>query len=135
MTDKELRDVYANACSAKGFEPNSGQFKVWKLTLGWCEECDLAQAVTWYYMTNTAFPMPAELKPLAERSRQQRLARAQSPKQLVRWECPECGIYASAYIDPQDYNPRICQGIPREATKGERMICGAVMVEVHREAA
>ena len=41
---------------------------------------------------------------------------------LTRWQCSECTNTRSGWIPPQDHEPRKCY-------------CGAVMVEVHREAA
>jgi hypothetical protein len=58
-------------------------------------------------------------------------------KQLVRWRCPECGIFKSGFIAPDDSQPRICGGNQRIAPKrvSSAEICGAVMTEIHREAA
>jgi hypothetical protein len=41
---------------------------------------------------------------------------------LACWRCPQCANTRSGWIPPTDHEPRKCQ-------------CGAVMIEVHREAA
>ena len=133
MTDTQLKELYRTACHGKGFEPNDGQFKVWKQTLGWCEEADLAQALVWYFSDNAAFPMPAELKTLSERARRERVSRAAQKTELVGWFCPECGVHLSGFLDPSDHAPRACKGVPRTGPTGE--VCGAIMVEMYRCAA
>lgn len=50
---------------------------------------------------------------------------------LARWQCPECGVYASGYIRPDDADTRYCRGIPKREHKfGEH--CSARMREVYR---
>lgn len=136
MTDNQLKEIYRTACYGKGFEPNDGQFKVWKQTLGWCEEADLAQALVWYFQENTSFPMPAELKPLSERARRGRTAKTTGPKDEVRWRCPDCYVTMTGSIDPSDDRPRICRGLPRNRPQcdpqGNPIPCGAVMDEIER---
>lgn len=56
---------------------------------------------------------------------------------LARWKCPECGTTQAGFIYPDDHRTRRCQGIPRDRrtdtnARGQR-ICGAAMVEIHRE--
>lgn len=109
MTSKELEKLYAQTCAVKGFEPNSGQFKVWKQTLGWIEERDLAEALTDWFATQIAFPMPAELKPLAMSAKHKRELEAERPRQLTIWQCPACGATQSGYITADDGRPRCCQ--------------------------
>lgn len=137
MTTKELEKIYKLACDGKGYEPNDGQFKIWKQTLGWSEECDLSQALTWWFADNTDFPMPALLKPLLEKARLARVARATGQKDLVRWHCPDCGIYRSGFISPNDQFSRRCEGVPKDkrtdTNREGRRICGALMIEVYRE--
>ena len=128
MTEKELRNLYQTACDGKGYIGNEGQFKVWKQTLGWCEERDLAKALVAYFQDNTGFPMPAELKTLAESARRARITAASAIKELVRWRCPDCGIYRSGFLEPADHEPRICHGIAREGGN-----CGGLMEEIHRK--
>jgi hypothetical protein len=132
MTDKELKDLYVTACSGKGFEPSDGQFKLWKQTLGWCEQSDLAKALVEYFSTNTAFPMPAELKALSEQARRIRVTQAARKTVLVRWQCPDCKVTMCGWIPPEDRDPRACRGVARE---GGRANCGAIMNEVYREGA
>lgn len=108
MTDPQLRKIYRRACDGKGFEPNEGQFKLWKQTLGWCEEEDLAQGLVWYFEANTSFPMPAELKPLSERARRERIAKNSGPAIQTVWQCEDCGHTVSS-LDPE-WRPLECQG-------------------------
>ena len=82
----------------------------------------------------TSFPSIGEILTVVGVQRVARHNREQLAvkTELARWKCPECGIYQSGFIAPTDYEPRVCRGIPRE---GKGSVCGAVMVQVHREAA
>lgn len=51
---------------------------------------------------------------------------------LVRYQCPDCHVFASTFTSADDFRPRQCHGIPRDRNSGKR-ICGAVLVEVYRE--
>jgi hypothetical protein len=130
MTDKQLQKIYQTACAGKNYEPSDGQFKVWKQTLGWIEEEDLAQALVDWFSNNSTFPMPAELKPLAMHAKDQRIARTSIKKYLVRWQCRECKITQCGWIPESDHEPRICRGIPQEAREG---ICNGYMDIIHDE--
>ena len=132
MKDSELRQLYQTACHGKGYEPNDGQFKLWKQTLGWCEERDLAQALVWYFEANSGFPMPADLKPLAERARRTRTLEAAAPKDVVIWQCPDCGVTMTGFVGEGESIERRCAGayrkrgeMPRSLPKGQ--VCGARM--------
>ena len=132
MKPNELEKIYHDACFAKGYEPNDGQFKVWKQTLGWLEKQDLEAALTAWYGSETRFPMPAELKPLAMANKQRRDAGIAQPLDLVRWRCPDCKITMTGFIPHYDEGYRRCRGIPRDGKydqnhQGER-VCGAQMV-------
>lgn len=132
MKDTELKELYRTACAGKGFEPNDGQFKVWKQTLGWIDEQDLAQALGRWFTENHALPMPADLKPLAMENKQRRTTSASQPLDLVRWRCPDCKKTMSGFIPHYDEGYRRCRGIPRDGKydqnhQGER-VCGAQMV-------
>jgi hypothetical protein len=133
MTDTQLRKIYIMVCDGKGYEANDGQFKVWKQTLGWCEEVDLAQAVLWWMADNATFPMPAELKPLVERAKRARLAKASVKTGLVRFYCPDCGIYTCGFLAMDDNRQRICRGNARIEAKRVSLVdvCGGVMNIVH----
>ena len=149
MTEKELRIVYASACSGKGFEPNDGQFKVWKQTLGWCDERDLAQALIWFYEEDTTFPMPAELKPLAERARRERAARSEVRRGLVMWKCPVCAWKMAGFLTLEDRALRFCRSswgpsLPVDAPRvngtrperkqlGQGVTCGTQLDILHDE--
>ncbi len=53
---------------------------------------------------------------------------------LVRWHCPDCGIYASGYIRSDDDAPRVCKGNARiDAKRVSFDICGGIMKIVHDE--
>ena len=108
MKPAEMEDIYRTACSGKGFEPSDGQFKVWKQTLGWCEKRDLSQALIWFFQASKDFPMPADLKPLAEKARLQREMKDASPQEQVEYECPQCHLPFSAVVEAGDTKPRIC---------------------------
>ena len=50
---------------------------------------------------------------------------------LARWKCPECGVFASGYIRPDDADTRYCRNVPkREHKAGEH--CCTPMREVYR---
>jgi hypothetical protein len=108
MTEPELRKLYVMVCDGKGYQANDGQFKVWKQTLGWCEEPDLAQGILWWMADNAAFPMPAELKPLAERAKRERLARAGVKRYLVMWQCRVCGHSRTGFLTMEERGARYC---------------------------
>ena len=137
MKDLQLRKLYETACNGKGFEPNDGQFKVWKQTLGWIEEQDLAQAIVEWFGDNDTFPMPSNLKPLAIGNKQRRATQAAQPLDLVRWYCPDCGIYVSGFIPLDEHYPCRCQGVPKDQRTDKnavgQIVCGALMEEIHRE--
>lgn len=120
MTDKRLREIYALACGAKGFEPNESQFKIWKQILGWAEEKDLEQALVWYFTDNLTFPMPAELKALAGRAARERQSRSAEKKYLVGFQCPECGSTEAGYFPNADIERRVCNS-PYKIEGGKRV--------------
>jgi hypothetical protein len=140
MTTKELEGIYATACQAKGFEPNDGQFRIWRQTLGWVDRADLEQALIWYFSENTNFPMPSELKTLAGRAQQARVARTSEARFLVVWLCPVCGFRQSGFLAqnadarrycPSHWGPLLPIDAPRvEGKRPERIqltkgtICG-----------
>ena len=41
----------------------------------------------WYFMTETTFPMPAELKPLARKAKRERVTKLSQPATLIAWQC------------------------------------------------
>lgn len=108
MTKTELEKLYRMACDGKGYQPDDGQFKVWKLTLMWAEEKDLAQALVWFFQTEQGFPMPAQLKTLAEKARRERLARAVGDETYTVYVCAECGTRVGSWRP--DFVPRACKG-------------------------
>ena len=59
-----------------------------------------------------------------------------SMTQLVRWKCPECGVFSSGFISPADHDLRRCQGIPKDkrtdCNRNGTRICGAILDVVHR---
>jgi len=90
MTDQKMKELYAFACDQKGFDPNDGQFKMWKQTLGWCDSGDLEKAIVAWYEENETFPMPALLKPLAEQARRKRTAPTTRYEFTTAYRCPRC---------------------------------------------
>ena len=53
---------------------------------------------------------------------------------LVRWRCPDCGIYVSGYIRSDDEPLRVCRGNARiDAKRVSFEICGGIMTIAHDE--
>lgn len=132
MTDSELRNIYRVACEGKGFVGNEGQFKLWKQTLGWCAEKHLAQAMVWWFEDNQGFPMPADLKPLAERAMREERAGSANANWYFCWVCPCCGVRKGGFYAEDASTERRCTS-PYEP-KGKRQgflpagqVCGAKM--------
>ena len=132
MKRTDLESVYAMACAAKGFKPNDDQFRLWWKILHDIERSDLESAMIEWFTAHIEFPMPADLLPLVRKGSRVQAAIATTRTTYARWKCPECGIYQSGFIAPEDERPRRCNGIPTQRTDGGR-ICGALMVEVFRE--
>ena len=80
-----------------------------------------------------AFPEVGTLLALTQVQLVARINRDKAAKEqmLVRWRCPECGVYRSGFVHQQDHEPRICRGVPLEGSG----ICGAVMQETERQRA
>ena len=129
MTDKELKEIYKTACFGKGFQPNDSQFKLWKQTLGWAEEADLAKALVYYFQESSTFPMPAELKHLIERSRRERLEKSTGPCEQVEYECPQCHAPFSTVVNVGDTRPRLCLVV---AEHNELRGCRVRLTELNR---
>ena len=130
MNLKELEGIYKTACEAKGYVGNKGQSKVWFQTLGHLEEADLAQAVTRYFEANASFPMPAELKPLAEQARRARVNTGLG--WIVTSICPECGSRYTGVYKTQERPVKTCRS-PYSRVNGkfvmlgENEVCGAML--------
>jgi hypothetical protein len=88
MKKTELEGVYQVACSAKGFQPNGDQFKVWWKVLGACERPDLEGALMAWFAAHVEFPMPAELRVSADALR--RLRTAKVTTYFQQQVCPKC---------------------------------------------
>lgn len=114
MTDSELKELYRKACYSKNYEPSDGQFKVWKQTLGFADEPDLARALTLFFQDNTEFPMPSQLKHLIERARRERLQASELPCEHVEYECPSCHAPFSTVVNVGDNRNRICLIVDQE---------------------
>ena len=110
MTTKQLEKIYQSACQAKGYEPNDGQFKIWKQVLGWFEEADLNAALASWFTDNVTFPMPAELKTLAGHALRQRQAKSATQRYLVVWICLKCNWLMSGYLAQGESADRFCRG-------------------------
>lgn len=126
MTNNEMKEIYETACRGKGYEPNDGQFKIWKQVLGWCEAQDLARALIQWFTDNASFPMPAELKPLSEQARRERVARSSVKLDYVVYQCPVCmGTRSGWPEDPE--RQRYCMNY-RDGSR-----CGTILQIVLRE--
>ena len=140
MTKDQMTDLYKTACAGKGFKPNDPQLKLWQSTMGYLEHADLAQAIVWFFEANTGFPMPAELKPLAEKSRHQRTASGLG--WIVTYECPDCHLtFVSVHKDEQR-PPKTCRAPYRNVNgkltwlkQEDGWICGGILniIEDRRE--
>jgi hypothetical protein len=129
MTDPQLRKLYTEACHTKGFEPSDGQFKTWKATLGWIEEQDLSKALFYWFGNQTTFPMPAELKPLAARSKRERESRKDLV--LVTSVCALCHRMFTGFHAADDDTQRYCYGPDPQERRDHNnkvMICGGNLV-------
>lgn len=51
---------------------------------------------------------------------------------LAAWRCMECNVAAAGYIEPTDFKPRRCQGVPKSKLHAFGRICGGAMIEIHR---
>lgn len=130
MNLKQMQGIYRMACEGKGYKGNEGQAKVWMLTMGNLEEEDLAQALLWYWADNTAFPMPAELKTLAEKARRQRTASGLG--WIVTYECMDCHLTYTSVHKNELRPPKVCRSPYRKENgklmwmdKGE--MCGGIL--------
>ena len=94
------------------------------------DPADLRGGLASWWRTEQYLPMPAQLKPLAEQARRARIAKNTGPKDEVRWQCPDCGVTMTWFIDPADNRTRICWAPGREGGT-----CGAVMNEIQRDKA
>lgn len=88
MMTKDLEGIYKTACSAKGFKPDGEQFKTWKKTLIGCDRSDLELALMTWFSTHAGFPMPADLRPVAEDAKRKRTALGAEAYQ--QQQCPKC---------------------------------------------
>lgn len=129
MKELELREIYADACETKGYEPDTAQFKIWRSTLEWCDPRDLREALSRWWQDNTNLPMPSELRPLVDVAMRIRKARATAHVDFVVWKCPVCSSTLSGWPQGTD-NRRWCGAFRK--TGG---ICNTLMVEFLREAA
>ena len=129
MNLKQMQGIYRMACEGKGYKGNEAQLKLWFLTMGGFEEADVAQGLIWYWETNTAFPMPAELKILAEKARRGRQSSALG--WIVRYQCPQCGVTMTSVRKTEEWSPRACNS--RYGPIGSRImlppdeVCGAIL--------
>ena len=99
MTDAELKDVYTLCCDTKGYEINPGQIKAWKAALGFYDARDLEAAVRNWYNSNSEFPMPAQLRPLAESARRLRVIPKTGYEYTTGYRCPRCKTTMTSF-DP-----------------------------------
>jgi hypothetical protein len=150
MTKTDMEELYKVACQGKGYKGSDGQFKVWVLTLGHLEKADLAAAMVEYFTNNTGFPMPAELKPLAEAAKRKR-TEVHHERRRVTFVCPVCSVRVSAFLAPGESTMIACRSIytpwkigqkepqrflPRDPATNDYQVCGAILdVEMDERAA
>jgi hypothetical protein len=140
MTKTDLKELYQVACDGKGRKADDGQLRVWVLTLLHLDKADLSQALVWYFTENSDFPMPAQLKPLAERARRNRFT-AGNQKGRVAWMCPTCKTRTVGFLAPGAETLRTCHSsygpcdpvrkiyspsLPCDAN-GQAQLCGAIL--------
>ena len=102
MTDGELKELYTLACDTKGYDPDPGQFRTWKSTLGWSDARDLEKAIAEHYTTNINLPMPAELKPLIESARRKRMLPTTGYEYLTGYRCPRCKTAMTSFSEAKE---------------------------------
>ncbi len=138
MKPSEMKTIYQESCrtAANRPVPDEAQEKIWRQIMIGFDPADLRGGLAIWWQTEKYLPMPAELKPLAERARRERMAKAQEKQDLVGWTCPECGIHASGFISPTDHEPRVCRGVAKGSPQldewGRPIPCGAILEETHR---
>jgi hypothetical protein len=141
MKPSEMKVIYQEACRAASTRPvpDDAQEKIWRQTMGGFDAADIRGGLEIWWQTEKYLPMPAELKPLAERARLSRIAKKSGLRDEVRWRCPDCGVTMTGFIDPADDRPRICRGTarngPQHDAAGNSIPCGAVMNEIQRDKA
>jgi hypothetical protein len=123
VEDKELREIYADACAAKGYDTDGAQYKTWKEPLLWCDKRDVETALARWWETETQLPMPSQLKPLVDMARKARIARSTQEQWLVGWRCPSPDHYFSmcGFVADSDRRTRYCR------------ICNGPMKEFERQ--
>ena len=128
----EMETIYDEACRAASNRPvpEQAQLKIWRQVMCGFDPADLRGGLASWWRTEQYLPMPAQLKPLAEQARRARIAKNTGPKDEVRWQCPDCGVTMTWFIDPADNRTRICWAPGRD-----RGTCGAVMNEIQRDKA
>lgn len=109
MRPSELESIYRMACETKGFEPNDGQFGMWKKILGWCERNDLEQALSRWFAAETKFPMPAELRAIATQVQRERIASSSEKRYMVMFRCATCGHSQTGFLLMEDRALRFCR--------------------------
>lgn len=97
MTDAKLKEIYTMACDTKGYEINPGQAKEWKVQLGFYEASDLETAVRKWYEKNSEFPMPAQLRPLADAERRIRITPKSGYEYTTGYRCPKCWVTVTSF--------------------------------------
>ncbi len=108
MTDGELKELYTLACEAKGYDPDPGQFRTWKSTLGWSDARDLEKAIAEHYTTNINLPMPAELKPLIEAARRKRTLPTTGYEHQTGYRCPRCHRTVTSFAEAVETRCEAC---------------------------
>jgi hypothetical protein len=122
VKESEIKKAYTRACQTRGFEPSEGQFKTWKQTLMFFEAADIERAIDLWYERETTLPMPAELKPVIEQARRERVNTGAVKKSYVAWTCDACHSSMAGFLTLEDQAPRFCRS---QIVGGG--VCGAEM--------
>ena len=122
MKPTETKAIYEAACRSKRMETKQDEADLWRRVLGGFEARDVRDAVDAWFSDSTpvtignssrprgAFmPAPAELKPLIDKARRDREARAREPQDYICWQCTNghrvSGFIARSKPTPESHAP------------------------------
>ena len=151
MRPSEIEAIYNDACRIASNRPvpEAAQLKIWRQIMGGFDAEDLRGGLGIWWLTEKFLPMPAELKPLAERARRERTARSEIRRGLVMWKCRVCAWTMSGHLTLEDRALRFCRSswgplLPVDAPRingmrperkqlGQGVMCGAQLDILHDE--
>ena len=139
MKPSEVEKFYQRACGVRHNTPQVEEGREWAKILRDIEQRDADVAISnWWASTETDskgdlksnwLPAPADLKRFVYAAINRRRVASAEHKDLVRWQCPDCGRFACGFLSHGfDGPPLICSGFAREGG-----LCGSVMNEVYHE--